>query len=129
MTCSSLQALAVLAQNLVGYPACYVVDVNQRILNSCNGSRPCLNCLLSPSVFTMRVASPVTMVTWHFMLTESTDLSTEINIRCIQQTDPNIKQCEELKCHFHIYLEMSVCTLIIKSPSPKRFILSIRLMF
>lgn len=31
-----------------------------------------VNSLLSPSPFTKRVASPVTMVTWHFMLTEST---------------------------------------------------------
>lgn len=56
-----------------------------------------LNSLLSPPsspffffFFTKRVASPVTMVTWHFMLTESTILFLQFNedTRCIRQPVP-----------------------------------------
>lgn len=49
-------------------------DSNHCIINSCHWSEMMLvaNSLLSPSPCAKCVASPVTMVIWHFMLTEST---------------------------------------------------------
>lgn len=71
------QALAVVLVHKIWYPVCsasFGVDFNHHILNSCNRSRddaPGEQSSVSITLY-KAVASPVTMVTWHFMLTEST---------------------------------------------------------